>query len=138
MIKAIKTVMAEAADYCVSKLPLEACGVLMGTVNSHVITITGYAGIDNVASQPATSFEMNPSQWVSLLFANDSDGVQIVGIFHSHPTVSTEPSQQDLQTLWTHIPSHWIFSLTQPANPILAAYQFDPAGGYRQLAYELT
>jgi|GEM_PF-3571683 proteasome lid subunit RPN8/RPN11 len=63
-------------DYCTSKLPEEACGVIIideGTKK--------FIPIDNVAEDKVRTFELDPKSWITLLLS----GVKIEAIVHSHP-----------------------------------------------------
>jgi proteasome lid subunit RPN8/RPN11 len=60
--------------------PLEACGLLAG-LNSKVDTVIG---VTNQA-QSEVRFVMEPTEQLKAFEWIDSNGLELVGIFHSHP-----------------------------------------------------
>src|SRR5690348_3087213 len=85
MIIAAKPLMENISQYCISKLPNEACGFLLGKYDEHMIVIERFKAIDNIARDQASMFLFNPSQWVPLLYDAMNSRIQVAGIFHSHP-----------------------------------------------------
>jgi proteasome lid subunit RPN8/RPN11 len=71
--------------------PQEACGLLLGR-GAHVIHATIAA---NVASSPATRFEIDPAHLLAAHRAARGGGPVIIGYWHSHPTGMAWPSATD-------------------------------------------
>jgi proteasome lid subunit RPN8/RPN11 len=67
---------------------------------------------------------------------------RLLGVFHSHPHSAPEPSLIDLQTSWYTLPSYWIVSLQNFANPSLRVYKLQrtatPDGGSAAHTARLT
>jgi proteasome lid subunit RPN8/RPN11 len=115
---------------CIQKKPNEACGFVWGSAHSSFIQVEAFKPVPNCAVNPSVQFSMDPAFMIPLLMSRSENGLDIVGILHSHPTTPAIPSQEDLLSLWHKIPSHWIVSLQHP-TACIAAYQFyhvgDPA-----------
>ncbi len=72
-------------------LPLEACGLLGGSGDTvrRVIPVTNDAG-------SAVRFRMNPLEQLQAFEQVERDGLELVGIFHSHPEGPETPSPTDI------------------------------------------
>lgn len=128
MIKISQKLVNEVIEYCVSTLPKEACGVLIGERESfpNDYQIDEFIPITNIAAEPNITFKMEPTEWIPLVYAYDKHKKrQIVGILHTHPKTVALPSLTDHLTLWKNIPSHWIISLSSNKHTDIQAYQFN-------------
>jgi proteasome lid subunit RPN8/RPN11 len=116
----------ELIQYCCSKLPEEACGMITGLPSEVGFTAISLIPISNIAQNPQQNFEMNPSEWVPILYKKDPTA-KLIGIFHSHPSTEALPSQKDLHTLWYSFPTYWIVSFQEKANPFLQIFEIKKA-----------
>jgi proteasome lid subunit RPN8/RPN11 len=117
---------AELTQYCRSKLPNEACGFIIGNKQIDTYQALSLLTITNISLEPTMHFAMNPIEALSVI-QDKSLFSQVIGIFHSHPSSNAEPSQEDLQTLWHAIPTHWIVSFMELENPVLQIRQIKKA-----------
>ena len=69
----------------------EVCGLLLGT--SH--HITDIASAQNVATDPARAFEVDPAVQFAAIRAARAGGLAVMGCYHSHPLGNTQPSDSD-------------------------------------------
>ena len=74
-----------------SHAPLEACGLLAG-LNSKVETVIE---VTNQA-QSAVRFVMDPIEQLNAFEWIDSNGQELIGVFHSHPTGPETVSPTDI------------------------------------------
>jgi proteasome lid subunit RPN8/RPN11 len=74
-----------------SRAPLEACGLLAG-LNSKVETVIE---VTNQA-QSAVRFVMDPIEQLNAFEWIESNGQELIGIFHSHPTGPETVSPADI------------------------------------------
>lgn len=74
-----------------SHLPLEACGLLAGH-DSKVETVLKVAN----QAQSEVRFVMDPVEQLNAFEWIDSNDMELVGIFHSHPTGPETVSQTDI------------------------------------------
>jgi proteasome lid subunit RPN8/RPN11 len=123
MIEIANEVLEEAADYCLTQLPKEACGVFMGSVNgSDGLRINRWLPITNRSEQPRVSFAFDKDEWVELLY-KQSETCRLVGTFHSHPHGEARLSAADLSGLSLALPTCWIVSLHKPGTPEWQAFR---------------
>ncbi len=73
--------------------PYEVCG-LIGGRNGVAQVITA---IPNASLTPRTTYEMERQAMVDAVIAFQRARLEVVGIYHSHPHSSAEPSQTDIQ-----------------------------------------
>ena len=83
---------AEMLGHVTGQLPLEACGLLAGR-NGQVEEVIA---IRNQAQSPVR-FIMDPYEQLQAFERIDSLGLDLVGIFHSHPTGPEVVSATDIQ-----------------------------------------
>ncbi len=90
--------------------PLEACGLLAGRagVVSAVIPVANQA-------LSAVRFQMEPAEQLQALQWIDAQGLELVGIFHSHPAGPDRPSATDIaeaaypvvNLIWSRAGAEW-------------------------------
>ena len=83
--------MQEMIAYVEQHAPLEACGVLAGKAARAEKMI----GVLNQAQSPVR-FVMDPYEQLHAFDWIDSNGLDLVGIFHSHPTGPETVSPTDI------------------------------------------
>jgi proteasome lid subunit RPN8/RPN11 len=84
-----------------AEYPREACGLLIGSRRDSVINISRIAQARNInQKRPHDRYLMDPVDFVEADRAARADGLEIVGIWHSHPDTSAEPSATDLEAAW--------------------------------------
>lgn len=71
----------------------EVCGLLLGPAKCDRIETAVEAA--NIASHPATSFEIDPAALFAALRAERAGGSRILGHYHSHPNGLATPSVRD-------------------------------------------
>lgn len=76
-----REILGEMTDYVASRVPLEACGLLAGRNDRVEKTI----GVQNQAQSEAR-FVMDPYEQLKAFDWIESNGFELLGIFHSHPT----------------------------------------------------
>jgi proteasome lid subunit RPN8/RPN11 len=79
-------------EHVAGQVPLEACGMLAGR-NSRVERIFP---IRNQAQSPVR-FRMDPKEQLDAFEWIDSNGQELLGIFHSHPNGPGEVSETDIE-----------------------------------------
>src|SRR5690242_20254886 len=78
-------------DHCRQGLPYEACGLIFGN------------GAQSVRVQPMTNaarsttfYTLDPLEQMNVMESAEEDGLELIGIFHSHPVTRPYPSQTDI------------------------------------------
>ena len=72
---------------------LECCGLLAG----HAGAITHAFAATNVATDPARNYEIAPKEIVRLMRELRAQGLEFLGIYHSHPNGDNAPSPRDIE-----------------------------------------
>ncbi len=87
--------------------PNEGCAILLGTFNEHGLTarVVRVAETENIAQSKA-AFVIDPEHLYCILTAAAEEGLEQVGIYHSHP-ISPEPSASDLEFM-KYNPCVWV------------------------------
>lgn len=79
--------------------PFEICGFMIGKMNydTEVREVFEVIQVENQNKERANDrFDISPKDYVKVESYADSRGLQIVGIYHSHPDHPDRPSQTDL------------------------------------------
>jgi len=79
-----------------SVFPIEACGVLMGTVRTRIRIVKSVEAVENLA-RSSCSYRIAPEKLYWILTDGEERGESLVGFYHSHPSWGTEPSKLDLE-----------------------------------------
>ena len=89
-----------AAQGCVGK-PLEICGFLAGVrTSADEATVQDVYPIDSDDRSEVT-YSMNPVQQLRAMKEIGARGLEIVGIYHTHPATEPYPSKTDVEQ------AHW-------------------------------
>jgi proteasome lid subunit RPN8/RPN11 len=100
-------IMRAHVDSC---LPLEGCGLLAGAGN----TVQEVLPVGNGAHSPVR-FRMDPVEQLRAFGWIESNGLDLLGIFHSHPAGPDVPSPTDIaesaytvvQLIWSYAQGVW-------------------------------
>lgn len=76
---------------CIRALPNEGCGLLIGTPEGVVREVVASA---NVADS-AKVYEIDPTELLRAYRRAESDGLEVIGVFHSHTHSEAYPSATD-------------------------------------------
>jgi proteasome lid subunit RPN8/RPN11 len=103
-MKISRQLLAQIHQHLESGYPNEACGVMLGKGG----VITEIASADNQrTSLPRSSGEsarnrylIDPLVYLKIEREADKRGLDVLGIYHSHPDVAACPSQFDLDHAW--------------------------------------
>ena len=102
--------MAEMRSHVEACLPHEGCGLLAGSAG----VVEAVLPVRNAAGSPV-KFRMDPIEQLHALDWIDSRGLDLVGIFHSHPTGPDAPSATDVaeaayevvHIIWSYSQGDW-------------------------------
>src|SRR5277367_6248806 len=84
----------------------ERCGLLAGSEG----VITRVLHAHNIAADPATQYEIAPAELFHLMREIRGAGLQLLGIYHSHPHGANEPSRTDVQRAYYPDAAYFIIS----------------------------
>jgi proteasome lid subunit RPN8/RPN11 len=102
--EAIVDAMRQAME---AGLPEEACGLLFGRGR----TVERAASIENELHSPLR-FRLEPRAQLRAMQSAEDDGLELLGIFHSHPKGPAHPSASDMQEAAYPQASYLIWSKT--------------------------
>jgi proteasome lid subunit RPN8/RPN11 len=104
---------AALCEHARSGAPKEVVGVLAGSHNDTDSTVRRAYRAKNAATEPRARYEIAPGEEIELLERIDSDGLDCVGFYHSHPDGPPEPSRTDSRLAAWPGYSYVIVSLAQ-------------------------
>ncbi len=103
-----------------SCLPEEACGLIGGTGNQVVVILP----VENEFHSPVR-FRMKPEEQLKVFVTFEQHGLDLIGIYHSHPTGPDRPSETDrcefaypgtAYLIWSLLDADWEVSGYQMIN----------------------
>jgi len=97
--------------YVIAQAPLEGCGLLAGKDGTVKIVLP----VKNAAGS-AVRFRMEPRAQLRAFELIDSEGQELLAIFHSHPKGSSTPSPTDIREatypvvhiIWSPVGRRWL------------------------------
>ncbi len=95
----------------------ECCGVLAGRDGA----ITRAFAATNAAANPVTGYEIAPKELFRLMREIRAAGLELLGIYHSHPASENQPSPRDVELAFYPDAAYFIVSpLIGAARPVRA------------------
>ena len=120
------TIIHHLVHHCISQLPYEACGFLLGTTG-YFKTIFGFKEALNKSSD-LNRFIINPYDYYKLEKSLQTSNLFIIGFYHSHPLGTPHPSRFDIQDAWVGY-SYVILSLEKDHSYAIKSWQINPSTG---------
>jgi proteasome lid subunit RPN8/RPN11 len=99
--------------------PIEACAMLFGKLSDSKASVEKVEVAPNEL-QSTVRFEINPMRVVSAFNEAEEEGLEFIGLFHSHPAPAA-PSSIDLKFMKLWGDALWLILSVTDGN--LAAYQ---------------
>jgi proteasome lid subunit RPN8/RPN11 len=99
-------VLQSMVDHARQDSRIECCGLLAGREG----IITRAFPAENVAVNRATRYEVATKEIVHLMREIRAAGLEMLGIYHSHPNVRSEPSETDIATVGYPAAAYFIIS----------------------------
>lgn len=113
--------------------PAEACGLLWGTRRPEGLYIAAFRPTANGAEDPRRGYRVPPLELLAAAGEASAAGLEIVGVWHSHPGAPATPSRRDAEEAWEGY-SYGIQAATREGAGELRF--FAPAGGeFHELAW---
>lgn len=81
--------------------PHETCGLLIGAhaeQEIHVVRVTQARNLNSARSRDR--YELDPLDFLAAQRTARSEGLEVVGVWHSHPDHPARPSETDRATAW--------------------------------------
>ncbi len=124
VLKLKKSDYDKILKHCKDGLPNESCGLLAGTVEGEVKTVTKIYLLTNIDASNE-HFSMDPKEQFTALKDARTNGVEIIGNFHSHPESPSRPSEEDKRLAYDSNIEYLILSLQEADHPVLKAFGID-------------
>jgi proteasome lid subunit RPN8/RPN11 len=128
MITIKKSDLQVIIEHCIAGLPNEACGMLGGKGGG----VEKIYPVRNAKPGP-DYYEMDPEEQFSVMKDIRDSGLEMIGLFHSHPTGRAYPSNVDVeQAYWpgTQLPNYpdavyFIVSLMDRSKPVTRGFSIE-------------
>ena len=117
MIKLKKKDYDMLLKHCIDELPNEACAILAGRDD----TILNVYIMENIQKQP-DNFFMAPEEQFRVVKDIRKKGLDMLGIFHSHPDAAARPSERDISMAFYPEAACFIISLIKKEAPDLKGF----------------
>jgi proteasome lid subunit RPN8/RPN11 len=110
-----------------AEAPNECCGLLAGQPGDIELIATHRFPLVNAAVNPTRRFESSPNSMFAATRAIRSLNVEIIAVYHSHPTGGDQPSATDQE--WNYSPNiaNIIVDLSPP-TPVVSAWWISDRG----------
>jgi proteasome lid subunit RPN8/RPN11 len=106
-------------EHARAETPNEACGLLAGQ-EGHVAYVLPAT---NVADNPRVGYLMDPHDQIRHFQAIEIQGLDLLGIYHSHPFSQAYPSPTDLSMAYYPEAVYAIISLMRSDHPVLRTFR---------------
>jgi proteasome lid subunit RPN8/RPN11 len=84
--------------------PLEVCGLLVGTLSDTGWQVTDVRPVANLNEERAADrFQLDPAGYQAVDRELRGTGLEIIGVYHSHPDCPARPSPTDLGSAWPEL-----------------------------------
>lgn len=111
--------LRQVLEHAQAEAPNEACGLLAGLAQR----VTQVLPALNVAQNPAVEYLMDPQDQIRHFQALEEQGLELLGIYHSHPVSPAYPSPTDLSMAFYPEAVYAIVSLMEINHPVLRAFR---------------
>lgn len=117
-IRLVRDVAAEVLNHTRSNPEQECCGLLAGrdSVVTHVLKA------HNAAENPEIAYEIAPRELFQLMRKVREAGLELLGIYHSHPNGDNEPSARDVERAYYPDAAYFILSARTDARNAIRAF----------------
>ena len=94
-------VRAQLDSLARSGYPQEVCGLLVGSRNGGDVVVRRAEPVANLETERADDrYRLDPDAFLTIDRAARREGLDIVGIWHTHPDHPPRPSATDLELAW--------------------------------------
>lgn len=122
MLRLPARIYTEIVGHCLSGLPDEACGLIAGSVNGDVSFC--YPTRNLAAS--AKLYTVDPKDHLRAERHAEEQGLEIIGVFHSHTHTEAYPSPTDVEQASTPLSNsdwHYVLVSLRDVYPALRSYR---------------
>ncbi len=98
-----RSVLHAIRQHLIAAYPAEGCGFLVGQRQGDDVLVSRQRPVHNhrdADGAERTRYFISPDDFLSAERAAAADGLQVVGVYHSHPNVGARPSTYDREHAW--------------------------------------
>ena len=117
-MKITNSIMNHLLSHAREGYPNEVCGLMAGK-DGTVSRIFRTTNID----KSSISYMMEPSEQFRAFKEMRAEGLELLGIYHSHPTSQAYPSQTDVRLAFYPDVAYLIVSLQNPDKPVIKGFR---------------
>lgn len=117
-MKITNSIMNHLLSHAREGYPNEVCGLMAGK-DGTVSRIFRTTNID----KSSISYMMEPSEQFRAFKEMRAEGLELLGIYHSHPTSQAYPSQTDVKLAYYPEAAYLIASLQNPDKPVIKGFR---------------
>lgn len=110
--------LKEMAEHGLREFPNEACGLLAGRDGEPV----RFFAMRNLDASPA-SYRLDPKEQLQVFDLMDEEGLDLLGIFHTHTHSEAYPSETDRKLAFYPEALYLVMSLSDRERPDLRAFR---------------
>ncbi len=112
-MKIPKEIVDAIFEHATTQAPVEACGYLAGK-DGRVIRCYRMTNID----QSEEHFTFDPEEQFRVIKATRKEGIELIGVYHSHPTTPARPSKEDIRLAYDPAIIYVIVSLADSKKTV--------------------
>lgn len=117
--------LANAAASAIAGYPNEACGVLIGRNDGNLTRVEHITEARNLnVDSPHNRYRLDPEDFLRADRWAAQRGLEVVGIWHSHPNAAPFPSDTDLEAAWPGY-SYVIISVNERRSIVVRSWRLD-------------
>lgn len=110
--------LKEMAEHGLREFPNEACGLVAGRDGEPV----RFFAMRNLDASPA-SYRLDPKEQLQIFDLMDEEGLDLLGIFHTHTHSEAYPSETDRKLAFYPEALYLVMSLSDRERPDLRAFR---------------
>jgi [CysO sulfur-carrier protein]-S-L-cysteine hydrolase len=118
MLRLTKETFARMVAHLNEVYPLEGCGILAGRDGR----VTRLYPVKNRLQSPV-AYEMEPLEQLAAMLDVEERGLELLGIYHSHPNGPDWPSASDVSLAFYPEAAYVIVSMVDPLSPEARAFR---------------
>jgi proteasome lid subunit RPN8/RPN11 len=122
----------QIAAWAASAYPHEGCGLLLGRREGSATRVVEVRAARNIRSERARDrYEIDPADYLAAETAARAAGIEVVGIWHSHPDHPARPSPTDREFAWAGW-SYLIAAVAAAGVTELRAWRLNGGGRFEE------
>lgn len=127
-----KDVRASLEGWARSGYPNETCGLLIGESQDGVAVTARAVLAKNLNKERATDrYELDPKDQLAAEADARASGLEVIGVWHSHPDYPARPSETDRMMAWPKW-SYLIISVSNENIEDVRAWQLNRQGEFEE------